>query len=98
MQNIERYSDFAKDDDTLAGDKEQMINILGKEIIITAWKMVSCKVENRRCVQIQFKFSEDDPVKIVFTNSEVLIKALEKYNRQSFITTIRKVRKYYTFS
>lgn len=98
MPDIERYSDFATDDHTLAGDKVSMTGILGKEIIITAWKMVGCKIENRKCVQIQFKFSEDEQPQVVFTNSEVLIRDLEKYNRQSFITTIRKVRKYYTFS
>lgn len=98
MPDIERYKDFAEDDHTLSGEKELMTNILGKEITILAWKMVACKVEGRRCVQIQFKMDEDKDPRVVFTNSEVLIRDLEKYNRQTFITTIRKVRKYYTFS
>jgi hypothetical protein len=50
-----------------------------------------------KCLALQIEYGGDS--RVAFTGSDVLINQIEKYGDQvPFITTIRKIDRYYTFS
>lgn len=99
---MERFSDFAADDEKpLDGEKERIDNILNKEIIISAVKITSSKFKDHgdKCVTVQFYEESNERKRIFFTGSGVIISMLEKYaDKIPFITTVKKIDKYYTLS
>lgn len=98
---MKHFSEFAKEDLPFEGEKVRVDSLLNKEIIIVKYKVRPSKYKDkcRNCATVQFKESEEDNNKVFFTGSEVLIDMLEKYKEElPFITTIRKIDRYYTFS
>jgi len=99
---MQKFSDFAEEDHKLEGAKEKLDNILNKEIVITGCRITKSKYsknESGNYLTIQYKMSEDDEPKIIFTGSEVLIKQCEKYqNEIPFISVIKKIGNYYTLT
>jgi len=71
--------------------------ILGKELLIIAFRTKKSKFKESNYTTIQFKLG--DRLHIVFTGSEVLMNQLEKYkDKIPFYTKIIKPGKYYTFT
>lgn len=92
-----RFSDFAKEESFLDGDKIKIDKILNKEILITNYKIKDSKYNDLKCLKLQFEM--DDIKHIIFTGSNVIIDQIEKYKDEiPFLTTIKKINKYYTFT
>ena len=99
---MHRFSDFAADDEKpLDGEKVRLDNLLNKEIIISAVKIKMSKFKDHgdKCATVQFYEETDDRKRIFFTGSGVIINMLEKYKDEiPFITTVKKIDKYYTLT
>lgn len=95
-----RFSDFAEEPELLNGNKLKIEEILNKEILITGFKISDSKFHKSnslKCLTLQFQV--DDEKHVIFTGSMVLIGQVEKYKDEiPFITTIRKIDKYYSFT
>lgn len=97
---MKRFRDFANSEsNNMSGDKMRMLDILGKEFIFLAYRLMPSKaVEGRECLQLQFKENNEAAEKIVFTNSTVLIRQCWEYTDEfPFIATIVRHGRYYTF-
>lgn len=99
---MHRFSEFAADDEKpLDGEKVRIDSILNKEIVICAFnvKMSKYKDHGDKCATVQFYEVTDERKRIFFTGSGVVISMLEKYKDEvPFITTVKKVDRYYTLS
>jgi RNA-directed DNA polymerase len=97
---MKKFSDFATEEIPLIGDKVKLEDVLGKEVIITGYRISNSKFKDRdhgKCITIQFIMN--DIQKIFFTGSEVLMNQIEKYKKEMpFSTVVLKHQKYYTFS
>lgn len=100
MQKRKRFSDFAVKEIGLDGDKIRIADILNKEIYVLAYRIGQSKAVNgKRCLQIQYEIGEDGKHYVSFTNSEVLIRQIQEYEKElPFETIIVKRGSYYTFS
>ena len=89
---MQKFSDFASEDEKpLDGEKVRIDSILNKEIVISAFKVKMSKFKDHgeKCAT----------VRIFFTGSGVVIGMLEKYeDKIPFITTVKKIDKYYTLT
>ena len=98
---MKKFSDFAKDEAILEGEKIPMIKVIGKRILIYAWRVNRSKHhkdEDYLTVQFAFKDDETGEKFVLFTGSQVLLKQATTYNEPQFETTIIKANKYFTFS
>lgn len=95
---MKRFSDFAKEDSIMNGDKIKIGDIVGKEIEIVDYKIGNSKFEGKKLLTLQIKLNGED--RVVFTSSGVLIDQSEKYkNEMPFIATIEKVNnRFYSFT
>jgi hypothetical protein len=95
-----RFSEFATDDRPLAGEKVRIESILNQEILITGYRLTESKFSKSnspKCLTVQF--SQGEPQHVFFTGSSVLINQLEKYGEEiPFLTTIRKIERYYSLT
>lgn len=96
-KTIPHFSDFAKDEAGLSGDKMKIADVLNREICVTAYRLIASKVQGKQCLQLQFKL--DNHLYVTFTNSTVLIRQAQTYeDHMPFLATIIKRGSYYTFS
>lgn len=95
---MKRFSDFAKEDGIMNGDKIKIGDIVGKEIEIVDYKIGSSKFEGKKLLTLQIKLNNED--RVIFTSSGVLINQSEKYkNEMPFIATIEKINnRFYSFT
>jgi hypothetical protein len=98
-----RFSDFAAKDGSLDGTKIKLDDVLNKEILVLDFRVSPSKYQRQNtseCLTIQFEFTDAPGVHhVVFTGSTVLTKTLQQYkDNLPFITTIRKVDKFYKFT
>lgn len=98
-----RFSDFAEEKGPLEGDKVKLDSILNYEILVVGYRIQNSKYKEKnnsgKYLIIQFCNPDDQERKVFFTGSDVLIEQMEKYGHKvPFLTTIKKVDKYYTFS
>lgn len=97
---MKKFSDFAKDENIIEGEKLKIANILNKEIMVIGYKIRNsryAKSNSERCLSLQFELN--DTKYVAFTGSNVLIDQIEKYKDEiPFATTIIKIDKYFTFS
>ena len=95
-----RFSDFAQESGPMDGAKLKIDDVINREITIIGCKIKESKYSKSNssdCLTIQFEM--DDKRYVIFTGSSVLIDQLTKYKDQMpFITTIKKVDRYYTLS
>jgi len=99
-ESPKRFSDFAKGHIPLDGDKLKINDILGKEIEVLAIRIKPSKYQGKgsgSCLTIQFLMQGLRYV--TFTGSNVLADQAQQYNGElPFLTTIKKIDKYYTFT
>jgi hypothetical protein len=94
---MNKFSEIAKDDIHLAGDKMSLQDIIGKCIVVTGYKITKSKFKEDNYVAIQFEL--DGEQQVTFTGAQVLIEQLKKYGEQiPFETTIKRMGKFYSFT
>lgn len=100
MNEIPRFSDFAEEETALPGEKLKIEDVIGKEIIITGYRITKSKYQKRdaeECLKLQFAINSTTYV--LFTGSNVLIEQIKKYQDHiPFCTIIQSVDKFFTFS
>ncbi|HHT9139073.1 MAG TPA: hypothetical protein ACFYEK_17745 [Candidatus Wunengus sp. YC60] len=100
MPGQKKFSDFAKDILPLDGPKIKIDAIINKEVTITGFKIMDSKFEKNessRCLTLQIVL--DGHKYVLFTGSIILIEQITKYQCEiPFVTTIKKIDRYYTFS
>ena len=95
---MKRFSDFAEEQ-TLDGDKVKLDDVLNKEIVVTGYVVTKSKYKSSGDMCLKLQFEVDSARYILFTGSNVIINQIERYHDEiPFITTIKKVDKFYTFS
>jgi hypothetical protein len=91
---MKRFSDFAKP--PLDGPKFAIDELINKEVVIKDYKISGSKY-NGKLLTIQFEL--EGTTHVVLTGSGVLLNQCEEYkDKMPFISTIKKIAKYYTFS
>lgn len=97
---MKKFSDFAKDEGVMDGEKTTIDDILNKEITILNYKIKDSqynKSNSDKYLHLQIQL--DDIKYILFTGSNVLIEQMEKYKDEiPFVAIIMKIDKYFTFS
>lgn len=97
---MKKFSDFAKDENVLDGEKIKLVSILNKEIMVIGYKIRNsqyAKSNSDKYLSLQFEMNGTKHV--AFTGSGVLIDQIEKYKDEiPFMTIILKIDKYFTFS
>lgn len=98
---MKRFSDISQEDERLEGNKIKLDDILGTEITIHGFTLAKSNFSKNNSGQyLTVQFSRTDGAKqVFFTGSDVLITQLQKYKCEiPFMTTIKKINKYYTLS
>lgn len=96
---MKKFSDFAEDDLQLEGAKIAIEELINKQIIVTNYRINDSKYNDKKCLTVQFRYTSDSDSNIFFTGSEVLRNQLEKYkNEIPFVTTIKKINRYFCFT
>lgn len=95
---MHRFSDFAKEEKGMEGDKVSISELFNQTIVVLAYrKFESRAVKGKTCVEIQFKL--DDKISVTFTNSSVLERQLDTFkDMMPFEASIKKIHNYYTFT
>jgi len=93
-----KFSNFAKEEKSLKGDKIKMVELLDKEIMVEGFRIMKNKFNvDKWCLALQIEFEKQKCV--LFTGSGVLISQIQKYAHEiPFETVITKENKYFTFN
>jgi hypothetical protein len=95
---VHKFSDFAKAERRLDGEKVKIDTILDKEVEFTGYRISKSKMKDCE-TYLTMQFKQDDQLRVVFTSSKVLADQFEKYvENLPFLATIRYEGKYYTLS
>jgi len=95
---VKKFSDFAKEERPLEGDKIKMADVLNKPIMILGYRLTESKFPTSAgCLALQVEV--EGKKHVIFTGSKVLINQIQKYEGEvPFETIITQPRKYYTMS
>ena len=95
-----RFNEFARENMPLEGNKVKLDDIVNREITVLDYRVKDShykKANCELCMTLQFRL--DDKISVMFTGSNVLRDQIEKYKTEiPFITTIKKIDRYYTFT
>jgi hypothetical protein len=95
-----RFKDFAKEHVPLDGAKLRIADILNKEITVIGFRVKDSKFSKANamtCLTIQFMMGEERHV--VFTGSQVLLDQCKSYEAElPFLTTVKRIEKYFSFT
>lgn len=96
---MHRFSDFATDQHQLEGDKLSVEEVINQEIVVTCFRVQKSKFNNGDGTLLTLQFELNGKKHIIFTGSNVLKSQVETYkDKLPFITTIKKINKYLTFT
>lgn len=99
---MKRFTDFAQEHVTLEGEKIKLDDVLNKEIVVLGFDTKPSrfpKEKNSQYLTLQFKYPNKNEFFVIFTGSGVITDQLERYKDElPFLTTIKKVNRYYTLS
>ena len=94
---MKKYSDFAKDHNILDGEKLSISNVINIEILVIGYRLSDSKHGKNKCLTLHIVL--DGVRYIVFTGSAILTEQVECYKDEiPYLTTIKKIDKYYTFT
>lgn len=97
-----KFSDFNTNSKVYDGKKKSIEAIINKEILIKSFKLANSKYKTKEYATVQFNdLSSEDKIEnfIFFTGSGVIMDQLTQNKEHlPFLTTIKKIDKYYTFS
>ena len=97
MTDYPKFSDFNTKPIGLDGKKLYIKDIIEKEILITAFRVLNGKYKTKHCLQIQFELDSEKCV--VFSGSDVILKQLEEYkDKIPFYSAIKRIDRYLTLS
>lgn len=98
---MKRFSDFSNEQ-ILEGDKIKIDDILNEEVTIYGYRVKESRYSKNRSgkyLTLQFSYSNEAEKKVIFTGSDVLIEQMEKYGSElPFMSTIRKINRYYSLT
>lgn len=97
-KTIAKFSDFAKEGYNLSGEKIPMSMLFDREVVIKAYRFMESKaVRGKECMQLQLEL--DGREFIAFTTSTILQRQMRQYeDHLPFLTTIKNMGRYHTFS
>lgn len=95
---MKKFSDFAKEDSVMTGDKIKIGKIIGREVEVIDYKVSDSRFEGKKLLTLQIKLDGEN--RIVFTSSGVLIDQSQKYEEEMpFLATIEKINdRFYSFT
>lgn len=95
---MKRFSDFAKGDKIMNGDKIKIDDVVEKEVEVVGYKIGDSRFEGKQLLTLQIKLNGED--RVIFTSSNVLIDQSQKYESEMpFIATIKKINdRFYSFT
>jgi len=95
-----RFNDFAREVRPIEGAKIKIDDIINREILVKDYKVRPSRYEKKdcdKCLTLQFEL--EGVLRVLFTGSNVLIDQIEKYRHEiPFLTTLKKIDRYYTFT
>lgn len=96
---MKRFSDFSNEQ-ILDGDKIKISKVLNQEIAVLDHSIKDSKYsKNKSGKYLTLQIKHNDEKRVIFTGSDVLIDQIEKYgDKVPFLTTIRKVNRYFSFT
>lgn len=104
---MNKFSQFSKKQDLrLDGDKVNIADIFDKTICVTGYRIMQSRAVKdyvdgknaKEVLQLQFSFPDDTSRKIIFTNSDVLMRQVKEYESYiPFEAKIIKTGSCYTF-
>lgn len=93
---MKKYSDFAKDRNILDGDKLSILEVINREVLLIGYRLTDGKYKNK-CLTLHIEL--EGIRYIIFTSSTILTEQVESYKGEiPYLTTIKKIDKYYTFT
>ena len=93
---MKKFGDFAEEN-ILDGDKIRIDDVINEEITILNFRVKESKLKDGDYLTLQI--SKDNKKHVIFTGSHVLIDQIKKYKDEiPFLTTIRKINKYYSLT
>lgn len=97
---MQRFRDFATDEQSLEGEKRKIDELLNHEITVCDAKIKTSQFQEQQGKKYMTLQVEKDGQKLVcHTGSQVLVGQVEKYREHMpFLATIRKIDRYYTFA
>lgn len=97
---MKRFSDFAEPTKILDGDKIRIDEIINVEVMVIGFRISESKYEKNKsgkCLTLQVEMN--GVRRVVFTGSDVLIGQIEQYGTNiPFLSTLKKIDRYYTLS
>lgn len=94
-----RFTDFCKEILPLDGTKIGIEDVLDQEIKIIAYRIKRSKYGEGTGEYLTLQIEIEEDHRVLFTGSSVLIDQFKKYgNEIPFLTTIRKIDRYYTLT
>ena len=97
---MKRFSDFAYGELPLDGSKLKIDEVINREITVLGYKINESRYNRSnspRCLKLHFEL--EGVRHVLFTGSSVLCDQVEKYKDEiPFLTIIKKIDKYYSFS
>ena len=95
---LHSFSEFAKGESLVSGEKIKIDDVLEKEIIVHGYMVSDSKFKpNEKCLKIGIELNHLN--RVIFTGSKILLKQCEKYkDKMPFKTKLVKVNKHYAFS
>ena len=100
MSGHKRFNEFAQEASPLDGEKMKIDDVLNKEILIIGFRLRNSQYSRENATQcLTLQFESDGQRYILFTGSIILTEQIEKYqNEIPFLTIIKKIDRFYTFS
>jgi hypothetical protein len=99
-QPPKRFNEFAQETRPLEGLKLKIDEAINREMLVLDFKIRESRFEKKDCEKcLTIQFSILGILHVLFTGSNVLIDQIQKYKEEiPFITTIKKIDRYYTFT
>jgi hypothetical protein len=92
-----RFSDFNTHPAALEGEKISITQIVGREILITAYRVLEGKFQTEKCLMLQLEL--DGVQYVAFSGSRILRDQLVEYEaRLPFFSTIKKINRFMTLT
>ena len=96
---MKRFSDFAKKQSQLSGEKLPIESVLNKEVYVKGFRRAKSKYPKNESGQyLTIQVEIDDKEHVIFTSSGVLLnQSIDYENELPFLAKIVRINKYYSF-
>lgn len=99
-RNVKRFSDFAKDEIPFDGTKVKIEEVLNEEITVLGFDIRTSRYASSNSPRyLKIHCEKDGARHVIFTGSTILCGQAERYASEvPFVTVIKKIDKYYSFT